>query len=156
MIVHKKLSLIALVLLSIFAGCSRYRPPETRVVSNKTTFGVPFDKVWSAVVQIFAEFNLPLTTIDRSSGLIVADKVSVSPEYVDCGRGAEWVMTPGQVLGTYNVFVLGDTLGTTVSINMRFSRYATVLGEPIKLECVSTGVFEKKVFEGVAARLGIK
>ena len=61
----------------LFIGCSmktiplkgRYPEQSTEYITNES-----FDKVWDRVIDLFAKYGIPIKTIDKSSGIIVANK----------------------------------------------------------------------------------
>ena len=70
----------SLIIVSIlFIGCSmktiplkgKYPEQSTEYITNKS-----FDEVWDNVVDLFAKTGIPIKTIDKSSGIIVANKTN--------------------------------------------------------------------------------
>ncbi len=103
-----------------------------------------FAKTWEAGVDVFADKNIGIRTLDRSSGLIVADPVSVpiktrnprTPlELADCGRN-EFGYYEQPTNATYNVRVRGDSVRSTVLVTVRWMSIQTT--------CTSTGVWERE------------
>jgi hypothetical protein len=115
-----------------------------------------FGRVWDAVIDVFAERNIPIKTIDRSSGLIVTEQLSVSPGTLsgaaDCGTLMGQLRTP--TAANYNVLVRGDSTRAVVKVTPRFinveitpAPYAT----PTTIECSSTGAWESGVEQRIQA-----
>jgi hypothetical protein len=65
--------------------------PDTYDFEKDKTFNYPFDDVWSALVDILREADMPITSSDKASGVITlhewvtADTV-IETRYCDCGR----------------------------------------------------------------------
>ncbi len=124
-------------------------PPAPAPVRLWSPVSAPFAETWMAAVDAFADKNIGIRTIDRSSGLIVADPVSV-PAPV----GAEATRTPStladcgrDILGmydfptsaVYNVRVRGDSLSSTVLVSVRWVHVLLTLPETV---CASSGLWE--------------
>lgn len=82
-----------------------------------------FAKTWEAAVDVFAERNIPIKTVDRASGLIVAEVQAVSVKdsvgLADCGSNALGIKLWPDV-ATWNLLVRGDSTRATVKANVRF------------------------------------
>src|SRR2546425_5253439 len=72
-------------------GCAT--PPTTIATPRAaTTVNAPFGRTWDAVIDVFADQNIPIATIDKTSGFIVADVQFVgasakeAAEWADCGK----------------------------------------------------------------------
>ena len=151
----------ALAALVAIVGCIPPVPPATPIARPPVPVAAPFAKTWEASVDVFADKNIGVRTIDRSSGLIVADPVTVpikfqnpkTPiEVADCGQSYGRYEQPTNA--TYNVRVRGDTVGSTVLVTVRWVIAETSISREIA--CTSTGVwereFEKLVKEKAEAR----
>jgi len=48
----------------------------------------PFDKIWEAIIETFAELQLPIQNMEKASGLITTDwidfKGQTNEDYCDC------------------------------------------------------------------------
>ena len=97
-------------------------------------------RTWDAVVNQFAARNIPIRTIEKASGLIVTDQLSIGREgyrWADCGLtggGTSNYQKPplpvgssgpapeslGPTHATYNVLVTGDSLESTVKATVRW------------------------------------
>jgi hypothetical protein len=109
-----------------------------------------FGKTWDAVVEIFAAKNMQIRTMDRSSGFIGAESVSVpSPrempglvKLADCGSDP-WYGAPRPTEATYSVLVRGDSSRSTVKVSVRWTRTDTHAHQtPTQVECTTLGVWE--------------
>jgi hypothetical protein len=147
---------------SILAGCAAAIPPVTRPERAAVPVAATFAKTWDASVDVFADKNIGVRTIDRSSGLIVADPVSVPTrprdprtplELADCGRN-EFGYYEQPTNAIYNVRVRGDSARSTVLVTVRWTQASPSPSHQIV--CISTGVwereFEKLVKEKAEAR----
>lgn len=74
------------LIMSAFAlvSCGVRLVPQTfdyPVQKTKKTLDLSFDKTWSGVVDFFAENNIPIKTIEKSSGLIVSTQMEFPATY---------------------------------------------------------------------------
>lgn len=167
----KKLLFVALLL----SGCAT--PALTPLKSNyekpyMVEINRPFDDVWSDVVDVLATKGLNIKTLDKSSGIVISEKVSfVGSITVEDANGipkdpkayvvTSWnrnelnmIITPNQAFGTWNVRVkkLSDSV-TVVSANIvgleAVLSQTSLANTPIlaTFEAKSTGVFEKSFLE---------
>lgn len=168
----KKLLFVAILL----SGCatpaltplkSNYEKPYS-VEVNRT-----FDEVWSDVVDVLATKGLNIKTLDKSSGIVISEKVSfVGSITVEDANGipkdpkayvvTSWnrnalgqIIIPTDGYGTWNVRVkkMSDT-STAISVNIvnlatTFQGISISGGVPpvLTFEAKSTGVFEKSFLE---------
>lgn len=97
-----------------------------------------FSRTWNAAIDVFAARNIPIETLDRASGLIVARPqelyYSDSTMLADCGRrqfsGRQYAS-----MAYYNVLIRGDSTHSTVHVT---SKWVTKDG----FLCNTKGVFE--------------
>src|SRR5438132_5697412 len=70
-------------------GCV-YPPSTTATPRSPTYVAASFAKTWDAVIDVFAERNIPLRTLDRSSGFAATDELGAdgSARWADCGSRA--------------------------------------------------------------------
>lgn len=135
------------------AGCTTI-PPAPAPTRAPSPVAASFDRTWSAAVDIFAEKNIGIRTIDRASGLIVGDPMSVEGkntttpyEFADCGQDM-FEGHPWPTVAIYNVRVKGDTAASTILVSVRWLRQLG--GE--SLTCTSKGVWESQFEESVRTR----
>lgn len=97
----------------VIAGCSQ--PPAPPAPRSGTEVNGSFGKTWDAVIDFFSSKNIQIKTVDRASGLIVAEPATVAsndaPGLADCGTimGAPIRATAA----TWNVLVRGDSTRAT-------------------------------------------
>lgn len=132
------------------AACVKIVPPRPGVVRSGTMVAVSFAKTWEAVVDVYGDKNLPIRTIDRASGLLVGERLSVEyepadPTLYDCGTVVEWTSrrtVPAERVA-YNVIVRGDSTRSTVKVT---PRWMTLTNGENELggfrDCTSTGAWE--------------
>lgn len=151
----------AVVLVAVAAttmiGCATVRPTPHQFAKT-FQLGSNFDDVWAATVQTFAELNLPIESIEKESGLITTERILLGweSEYCDCGK-------PG-LFGTdfdrtvrFNAFLRSDAGGAaTLTINADFqvNRNNSMTETTTMVPCESTGVFELRIKDKVAEKLG--
>ncbi len=99
-------------------------PPAAPTPHNAIDIGASFGRTWDAVIDEFARSNIPIKTIDRSSGLIATDALKVGPslgDAADCGKDA--IVGPVYPTdATYNALVRGDSSHTSLRITVRWTR----------------------------------
>jgi hypothetical protein len=149
--------------LALLGGCAPYVPPSPPTPRMGTEVETSFTHSWDAVIDVFSELNIGIKTMDRASGLIVAEQNSVPSELVkpdvkvwaDCGR-----FPPDPIMGeiriypnfvTYNVLVRGDSSRSTVKATARWEKRATGQYE-VERPCVSLGAWEQGVEQQIKER----
>ncbi|MGH9897071.1 MAG: hypothetical protein ACREA0_34765, partial [bacterium] len=58
-------------------GCG-YQPPAPPMPRDATEVTASFGRTWDAVIDEFADRNIPIRTIERASGLIATELLSIS------------------------------------------------------------------------------
>lgn len=143
-----------LTLLLLLASCAS--APKTYDFDPTAQYSAPFDRTWDSVIQIFAERNWPISTLEKDSGIIVTDWVGFSEqeEVADCG-------TPGGLshIGDrrmrFNVYVQRqDNGGSHLRVNTRTEAYiCTGSNCGNWYACNSTGKLEGMITAMVSRRL---
>ncbi len=106
-----------------------------------------YDAAWAAILQTFAELELPISTLEKESGLVATDWILVEDpdELMDCDdgyRNAEM---------RFNVFL--STVAGGQEMTITSSSRAT--DESGALErCVSTGQHERSIQVRVGRKVG--
>jgi hypothetical protein len=136
-----------LPLCLLLAGCAA--PPAPAPTGTDTKVAVGVDVTWDAVIEHFALNNIPISTIERASGLIATTHLDV-PQFVavrasDCGIGnlGDRVRATS---GVYNVLVRGDERSSTVQVTASWSSPAAGYG------CSTTRVWEDATQEAIKNR----
>jgi hypothetical protein len=131
--------------LLVVVGCTQPPAPPTPRTAQ-TQVQASFSKTWNAVIDDFAANNIPIHTIDRSSGIIATDLLNVGPgmsDVADCGSDMGIHLTPTQV--SYNVLVRGDTTSSSVRVTVRWVRVGPARG--LSTATVSEDCSTKQVWE---------
>lgn len=135
-----------IVCAALSAACApKVREPQPPTPREATLVNAPLDRVWIAAVDAFADRNIPISTIDRSSGIIVAAAsvrvdTSDAVKLADCGavfNGMDWAPIP-PASASYNIRVRPDNAGATVRATVMWK---TQLGN----ECSTLHVWERLV-----------
>ena len=104
--------------------------------------------VWPAVVRYFSERSYPIKNIERASGLLASEIVSMPRTYLDCGSSI--VEVPIGVSATVNVLVQAEGGGQRVSVTLVGIEQRRDLNDVIVARrCESTGYFEQEVLNYV-------
>lgn len=159
----KSIRAVACMPLILLGGCSvTYVPPEVSPTPRVgTEVAASFGKTWDAVIDVFSERNIGIKTLDRSSGLVVAETSRVprenEKEWADCGTipGAHPKSLAAAALvaktAQYNILVRGDSTRATVKATVQFKNPDLVMWAKTD-ECQSRGVWEKAAEEQISAR----
>jgi hypothetical protein len=138
---------LALALAVMLTSCTSYKPPEPPSPRDGTRVNASMGRTWDAVIDLFAERNIPIRTIERVSGIIATDRLSVGSEgreYADCGKLNRIRLRPE--MANYNVLVRGDSTSSTVKVTVLWT-YLTDKGKNI--DCSTTHVWEMGLEEKV-------
>lgn len=154
-----KILFLGLICLMVY-GCAT--APAPRQIVKAFTIEASFDDVWVAVIDTFAEMNLPIANMEKDSGLITTDweiypRGKAGNVYCDCGGlGLNMEI---ERKGRFNVFVRRLTENSCeLKINCIYNR--TI--QPVMAKgstgitsrnCVSTGKLEAEMFEIVMSKL---
>ena len=130
--------------------CGACFPKAPAPAAPRTALSVAasFSRTWDAVVDAFAERSIPIKTIDRSSGLIVADEMALPGpsidriKYADCGSDGMGTRFVASRAG-YNVLVRGDSARSTVKVTARFVSVNAVNAK--SADCSTTGLLESAI-----------
>jgi hypothetical protein len=137
--------------LVLLPACYRYQPPPPAEPRDATSVNASMGETWDAVIDLFATRNIPIRTIERVSGIIATEGLSVDSadglKWADCGR-----VGPRQIHANnaiYNVLVRGDSANSSVRATVRWGRLSLKEGD---LECASSYVWERGLEEDVMTR----
>lgn len=152
----KKIFAIAFAALCV--SCSTYRLTGNYADTNhffaETTLS--YEEVWTRVIDYFALEGVPISTIDKSSGLIVSSKVSFLNHYtrevggtalnpnayvvIPTVRGGFLnVLTPVSIVGDWNIRIKDHNGRIIVNVNL------------INLDCYFNGSYGSLVRVPVAS-----
>jgi len=143
---------VGLVCLAL-VGCAS--GPIARQIQNSFPMNKDFDIAWQAVIETFAEMNLPIMNMEKVSGLITTDWIKQDdPQASDCGKMGVLSYGVGRRV-KFNVFVkkVGDT--SEIKVNAMFEVLVKRYGiETIGMSpCYSTGKFERQIYDLVSAKI---
>jgi hypothetical protein len=109
------------------------------------------------VIEVFAERNIPIRTMERASGFISTDPLGVDPQtgkaYADCGTIMGMPIPADRA--TYNVLVRGDSAQSTVKVTVRFTQGGSA-NDPRLIECSTKGTWESEFEADVKQRAEAK
>ena len=131
----------------VCAACVTYTPPPPPPPREATQVIASFGQTWDAVIDEFADRNIPIRTIERASGLVATEQLTVSPDVsgdADCGHFGSYPPRP-PTHAIYNVLVRGDSVRSTVKVTMRWMYIA----EKTSIECSTRHRWEQ-AFEDTA------
>jgi len=132
--------------------------PAPRQIQNSFPIEKPFDSVWQAVIETFADLNLPIVNMEKASGLITTDWISFRDQkdnvgYCSCGSPG---FPYGEVdrAGKFNVYVKKiNENSCEVKINSVFEQTAAYQRSTIKRTCLSTGKLEADMFKRIQEKI---
>ncbi len=104
---------------------------------------------WDAVIDMFAERNIPIRTIERASGIIATEQLSVGPEgkvWPDCGRSFSGTVLPNYAI--YNLLVRGDSSSSRVKATVRRSLTSKTSGSPLSARPRTCGSADSRSRQG--------
>ena len=136
--------------IAFLLGCSPV-PPKTYPTPEPASISASFGRTWDAIIEHFAAQSVPIRTIERASGIIVTDEMSVTSGYAsvwaDCGMDVLGTPVPAN-RASYNVLVRGDSSASSVRVTATF-RVLNAASAPYG--CVSRGAYEKELLLTVKA-----
>ncbi|MDE6069610.1 MAG: hypothetical protein K2F92_01850 [Alistipes sp.] len=168
-----KLLYVALTLTAIccLSSCSQkvYRLRGNYDVVTSIETNSSFEDVWNRVIDFFAENNIPIATLEKASGIVVANSVNIPESRISIedeqGRILDrnaWFVFPyekkfvrGKVQCSFNIRVRKQENGKSyISVNLGgISGYKSIsVFNPVNLTtniieqaapCYSTGKFEE-------------
>lgn len=144
------------IVLIVTAGCVTYTPPKPPVPRHGTEVKATEARTWDAVIEVFADKNIPIRTMERASGFISTDPLAVGMEgatWADCGSTEVQAYTPNRA--TYNVLVRGDSTRATVKTTVRWT-YTTIGKNPQLIECSTRGIWEAQMETEIKAQAEAK
>jgi hypothetical protein len=126
-------------------------PSAPITAPTPSSINAGYNQAWNAVIDVLAEDNVPVKTLDRSSGFVVAELSTMSLADLshfttNCGGIVDLVINSKSPYGlaNYNILVRGDSTTSTVKVTARFVHGSTV--------CGTKNVFESAFQTGVKER----
>jgi hypothetical protein len=137
-------------LLLLLSACYKYQPPAAATPRDATHVNASLGQTWDAVIDLFGLRNIPIRTIERVSGIVATEGLSVDSvdgkAWADCGRVGRRQVPANNAI--YNVLVRGDSTASSVRANVLW-RHVTLKGN---IECTSPYVWERLFESDVKAR----
>jgi len=143
---YRNVTRLALSVVAVL-GCTP-QPPAAPAPHTAMSVNASFGRTWDALIDDFAGNNIPIKTIDRTSGLIATDKLSVAASLTDAADcGTNWDHTPALPTDVeYNALVRGDSSHSTIRVTARWTRtgQSRVLGDKTRVteECSTRATWE--------------
>ena len=112
-----------------------------------------FAKTWDAVIDVFAERNIPLRTLDRSSGFAATDELGAdgSARWADCGSDAiHGDVGPRHAI--WNVRLKGDSAAALILVTARWWMFRGKGTNGTRIDCVTTGAWERDAESAIRDR----
>ena len=150
-----------LVGLMMVMACSQTVPPVQTLQRQGTEINASVGKTWDETINQFANFNIPIATLERASGFVATKELNanVDTTYYDCGKqtgGIDGDLRYPASRVSYNVRVLGDSTHATVKVTAEYTSdyaktgfLATTPGPSIHRDCSSKGKFEQSFEQAV-------
>ena len=129
---------LALALVACASVAPTPAPPR-----SPTPVAAPALKTWSAVVDVFAERNIPISVMDRASGFIgtqqLAVPLSIADSLANCGTMIGIPLYAD--FAVYNALVRGDSSTSTVLVTIKFTNGGKP-NDPVIRDCSTLGRWE--------------
>jgi hypothetical protein len=108
------------------AACAIPRKPHAAAVRTGTPVNGSVTRAWDAVVALYGDKNLPIRTLDRTSGIIIGDAATVTDKYAnaewyDCGNGIQGTNPARRAF--INATVTGDSVHAMVHVTARWETW---------------------------------
>jgi hypothetical protein len=131
------------------------RPPDTLAVSS--------DKVWAALIQVYADLGIPLTVADTESHVIGALRVvhrkpiggQRLSRLLECGESAYGPNAERYSVQLTSLSAVQAVGAKMTTIDTRVGATATANGQSAGVACASSGVLEEKVTAMLRKALGL-
>lgn len=133
------LRIVVVIAFGLVAAASATAPGQ-HTVRATATVSASYSATWSAVIDLFAEKNWAIQNLEKDSGLITTDWMSVADDYADCGSAPLARNNGTQV--RFNVRVTEDGETSDVSVNAVFRQHRSIDNNHVTVDCVSNGTVE--------------
>jgi hypothetical protein len=146
-----------LLCVSIFlVGCATVKPG----ITETRTFTGSFDDVWRATVQTLAERALPVSSLEKDSGLITTDLHIIDYSFFGEKTPENIAVPPNVALGIwenpeYSVKALLSSEGpnrTRVKINTHIKAFERNMTDAWYV-CYSNGIIEKNIMDAIQSKV---
>ncbi len=151
-------SILLGIVASFIVGCAsvNVQPPVKQSIEKTKIYSISYEKAWIRAVDWFADHDVTIEKIEKSSGLLTAKYlIEADDGYLDCGN-IKVTGTLGSPIidkyGSLNVTVRSiDKNQTKVNVNF-FGEYKLKANDAwdgslvtSQGRCVSTGKLEKRI-----------
>lgn len=142
---------ILVVMVAVAASAaSAGSAAKKRDIVTSAQISAPFDVAWAAVIRVFAERSWPIKVMEKASGLVATDAMTVPQDLAalaDCGSSG--LDIDQSMTLTINVFLTTDG---TITVNTKFTRQrqSTIDKSTRTVECFSTGVVEEAIISAAS------
>jgi len=151
----KKVFILGVVCIVAW-GCSGIMPQPPQVnpdLQDTFTINADFNKTWTAIIETFAELNFPILNMDKASGLIATDWMTVDASHYECGSPGLTTAERGYH-GKFNVFLKKTADGLSeIRVNCLYEMIIYYTNGLRKYPCVSTGKLESDMFELIKSKV---
>ena len=141
---------VSLLFLFSLTACTTTAVPIVNPPISRT-YDLPRDKVWSKTVEYFATVNMPISAIEKDSGIIAGQATDVGSNRGFTGCAAPFMWSEGETATRLNAFVkqIGPEVKVTVTADFKTSYiYGTNV---IHQRCQTSGVLEKAILDFIGA-----
>jgi len=140
---------MGLICVLLLTGCANYYYPPRPIepeITKSFEVDASFDRTWEALIETFAELQLPIKTIEKDSGIIATEWINYGRVgygfWAKCGGvdravGGRDPFYENPLLGQFNVFV-NRTGETRLTINSMWK----VVVNGTDYDCLSLGTLE--------------
>jgi hypothetical protein len=132
------------VSLALLSACT---PPPSLPPVQPAGVASGFERTWNAVIDVLSEDNIPVKTLDKASGYVMAELSDVDSDtmnkFADCGSQLTKFLVGVSGVARYNIVVRGDSTTSTVKVTAKFIS---------RDDCKSRNVFENEFQDAVKAR----
>lgn len=127
------------VALSLTTACTIAIGDGSDAEPRESSFQAPFDEVWDAAIASFAAMDLPISTLEKESGVLATDWILLDD-------AEEWMDCDGDVRaeeGRYNAILREAGSGTRMTLTASYR--AQDRDEGVAVRCGSTGEMEERI-----------
>lgn len=140
-----------LIVISFLAwGCTSMMPQSPQLnpdLQNVFIINANFDEAWTALIETFADLNLPINNMEKGSGLITTDWMATDKTFCDCGSSGLTTATI-EIMGKFNVFLKESSESSCeMKVNCLYEKTIYYGMGPKKYSCISTGKLELSMYE---------
>jgi len=161
---HLKNISVLLIVVAI-AGCATVGVPPTQSDFEKSkVFKASYSQVWSAIIAVIAESNLPITTLEKDSGIVAISNVIYEPSWANEGTRGSVLGVPDLVtqrVANFNILATRQSsYKTRVQVNSNFKiNVRRGNGSPAFpfifqwQQAYSNGTLERIILDGVTQKV---